>query len=283
MWQSAKGANANGKSVSPAPKAGATEKKQVFKDLLASNWVRKSKDDGATPAKKSADSKDILTYSQTPDEESEDKQKLADALVNLKTAYIGDKNVRSHAKVTKMVSRFWKVTRKIKLEGADEATQSQTQQSNTGAPPVLHSLLKDKKAGIFLIKRPVVDQKHLDQDVMALQLLALASEAAEVGALSEDMMTDLAQLSIVFIHCSSLSRPGDMERLVNDPLLNRLRVEAPHVRFIVFGMRFTGAEKTPTGVFEPIFDSRASLSSNLLLGCVITMLFQATLSLSPLK
>lgn len=248
------------------PSAPATEKerKQHLQKVVASNYMRSNKDTAAR--KPTPESKDIHTYTQplgddgapVPNAETDAVlQALADTLVNNKTPFVGDKNVRSHAKVVKMVTRFWGVRKRFKPLG-EEAESPSTQQA-AGAPPYLQKHLTGKKAAIFSLKRAVPDQKNFDNDIAALQLLALSYGAVEVGPLTSAMAENPSDVAIVFIHCTSLYRAGDMERLVEDQLLNRLRTASPDVRFVVVGTKYSGlAGKESVPVFEPIFETRTS-------------------------
>lgn len=182
-------------------------------------------------------------------------QELADLLVINKTPFVGEKNVRSHVKVNKMVTRFWGVRKRFKAVAEE---QEPSTQAAGGAPTYLQRHITGRKAAIFALKRPVADQKHYEYDVAALQLLSLSSGAAEVGPLNAAMAEDASEIAVVFIHSSSLQRAGDKERLVEDQLLNKVRAESPDVRFVVVGTKYGGANgKEVAPVFEPIFDSRA--------------------------
>lgn len=186
------------------------------------------------------------------------KQKLADDLVGAKAPHVGEKNVRSYSKVSKMVSRFWKAPRKLRRD-VDEMPDS-TQSSQAGMSGALERLFTGKKVGIYTIRKPSNNHKKLfDADINAVKLLALANGAAAIGAVTPAMANSSKEVACVFIHCSALSKTGDMERLVDDELLNKLRTESSNTRFVVFGSRsesgFGQADGPVHAVFEPIFET----------------------------
>lgn len=149
----------------------------------------------------------------------------------------------------------------------------------------LQELLAGRTAVIFAPKWSESTKKEetTTQDITAIQLLLLKRGADEVCGASK-----LGQATMVFIHMSELTTIQDLETLIDNPEMNKIRRTKEQVEFAIFGTRVVrqrGSSTKYVPVFRRIWHMGAGVTFTapvLVLQCMsLAMLAQTSAQWSP--